>query len=137
MKESIQSYLQLIVTERNWSWTLIGILYIVLALAIRGWFVGPLFRAAKSSNRHLYGEIKTAYLRNSLWGWIFFLIPLIVFIVTWYRKELFPITIQDAAITLAATASFVLSIMLHMKAFGVAAIQTLHRALEKVSGRDI
>lgn len=136
MKDSMQSLLDVIVIERNWSWMLIVVLYLLIATIVRLWFLLPVVRAAKKVDRHLYHDIRSAFLKKSIWGWIFYLIPLALIAGIWYRKDIFPITVQDMLILLAALASFILSVLLHLKGFSLAAIQILHRALEKATGKE-
>lgn len=136
MNASFKAYFDVILVERSWSWTLVGILYLVVSLILRGFFMKPLVRAAKGLDRPIYQEIERAYSNHSLLGWIFFYIPLFIFIVLWYRQDIFPNTARDAFILLAV-ASFILSVLLHLKAFGLAAINILRETLDKVTGRNV
>lgn len=137
MTTTLKSYLDIILIERDWSWTLIGILYLVIGLVVRGWFLKPLSLRAKVLDRSLYHEIKKDYLRHSLAGWIFFILPLIAFIILWSRKDLFPVTIKDAFTASAAIVSFILSVLFHLQAFGVSALSIFKKTDDRETARDL
>ncbi len=129
--DSLKVFLEPILNERTWSWTVIGIAYLLIALIIRGWFLAPLARKTRELDRKQNHELKAAYLKRSFLGWIFFLIPFFVLIKLWNSVFTFPITVQDALTVLGGVVSFIISIILHLQAFGVAAIETLKRTTEK------
>ncbi|MDP3920850.1 MAG: hypothetical protein Q8R76_08605 [Candidatus Omnitrophota bacterium] len=125
MMETIQSYFDVLIRERSWSWSIVGIIYLVLGYLIRGWFLKPLANAAKTLAPKQYQEIKRAYLRRSLVGWITFLIPLAILGVFWTQTDLFPISGKEAISLIAALAFFILSVMFHLGSFAHAGIDTL------------
>lgn len=127
MKEMLQVYFNAILSERSWSWTVIGLVYVISGYTLRSWFLKPVVRKAKELDKPLWHKIKKAYLRHSPLGWIFFLIPLVISIVLWYREVLRPLTIKDAAAILTAVVSFILSIFCHLQAFGIAALEVLRQ----------
>ena len=133
----LNHYCRLILTERSWSWTVVGIAYILTGLLIRGFFIGPVERLAKKASRPMYDEIKSAYLIRAVWGWIFFLIPLVIFCGLWYRGAILPLSVQDAPVILIGIIGFTLSILFHLRAFAAAAILVLAKALDKANGRDL
>lgn len=128
MKETIRNYLETILAERDWSWTLVAILFILLGLVIRGWFLKPLVRKAKELDRALYHEIKAAYLRRSLWGWISFLLSVGLTILLWNEGTAFPFSLRDLAIVIGILSSLILSVLLHLVAFGLATLSVLKEA---------
>lgn len=126
---SLKPYLDVILTERTWSWTLIGILYLLSGFLVRSWFISPITRHLKPLSREAQNEVKKKYLQHSFWGWVFFLIPLCFFILLW-RSDILPFHVDDRYVVLAAILSFIFSIIIHLQAFGKAGLLTLKRASE-------
>ena len=130
--EILKSYWDIVITERSWSWSIVGILYLVSGYVIRGWFMRSLAVAAKSLELKQYQKFKQAYLRRSLVGWVLFLIPLAILAVFWMQTDLLPISGKEAIALLAALSLFILSIMFHLGAFARAGLDTLrHFSAEK------
>lgn len=125
MVNVLRSYLDIILQERFWSWSLIGILYVILGLMVRGWFLNSMIRRAKEVGSKYYHEIKKAYLKRSLLGWILFFIPLGILIVLWSRGMEFPLDRATQIWVHIAIASYTMSVISHMWAFGTAGIVTL------------
>ena len=126
---SLKPYWDVILAERTWSWSLIGILYLLSGFLVRSWFIQPLTSCLKQITRDLQQEVKKAYLRHSFWGWFFFLIPLGLFILLW-RSDLLPFRLDDRYVVLAALLSFIFSLILHLQAFAKGALLTLKRSSE-------
>ena len=132
--EMFKTYVEVILAERSWSWTVVGIFYLVLGLVIRGWLIGPIIHKAKELNRLPYEEFKRAYLKRAAVGWIFFLLSFVVVVGLWNREARLPLSIKEALAVLAAIVSFLLSILSHLQALGVAAVIALKRVSEKEAG---
>ena len=134
MDESLKATLEAILKERSWSWTVIGIAYLITGLTVRGWFLRPLIRRSKELHRKVYRHLKGAYLQRSVWGWIFFMLSFVIVVMLWNVAATFPITLEEAEAALAALVSFILSIIFHLEAFGMAAVATLKQVTEKEKG---
>ena len=130
MKEFLKPYLDAVLQGRDWSWTLVGLIYLIAGLIIRSWFLKPVVRRAKELDKKVYRQVKGEYLSRSVWGWLFFLITFMILVGLWNSSSGFPITEKQALLALAALASFILSIIFHLGAFAAAAIVTL----KKVTG---
>lgn len=130
MEEYIQVFFDHVMQERAWSWTVIGIAYLIAGLTIRGWFVGPVVRRSKNLNRKHYHDFKSAYLKRSIWGWLFFITSFLTVIGLWNTIITLPMTVKQALAILGAMVCFVFSIIFHLTAYGVAAIDTLKHAGE-------
>ena len=138
MNETLKTYWDVIWTERNWSWTLVGMAYTFVWLIVRGWFLGGLVRKARELEKRFYREIRGEYLKRSVYGWIFFLIPLITAIFLWQQNRvLSPSNLNDVFLVMTAAVSFILSILLHVRAFGLAAIVAMKQALEREISRSL
>ncbi len=120
----LKPYVDAILAERDWSWSFICILYLLGGMIIRSWFLGPLTARTRDIDKKLRRAVKKAYLKRSLPGWIFFFIPLAILIVLWQDRPL-PIKVERIHLLGAAIASYVLSIILHLRAFGTSALLAL------------
>ena len=125
----LKPYLDAILTERDWSWSFICILYVIGALVIRNWFFGTLAGKTRDLDKKLQRAIKKAYASRSLLGWIFFLFPMTILIVLWQDRPL-PVKVERCHLVGAAVASYIFSVILHLRAFGTAALLTLKRLSE-------
>jgi len=132
MMETLKAYVDIILLERSWSWSLVGIVYLILAFIIRGWFTKPVMRHAKTLESRYYHVFKNAYLKRAIWGWIFFLIPLFVVALFWTQSKVLPLSAEEALVLLGALASFILSIMFHLGALSFAGVD----AIKKISQPD-
>ena len=130
MGEHLKPYFDLILTQRDWSWAVVGIVYLIIALTIRGWFLNPLVRRSKDLEKKYYHDLKKVYLEKSVWGWLLFLISFLIVVFLWHTTIAFPITIPQAALALVTIICFVLSVIFHLIAFGIAATTTLKRATQ-------
>ena len=121
----LKPYFDAILADRVWSWSLLCILYILAGVFVRGWFMGPMTGRAKKLDGKLLRSIKSKYLKHSLLGWLFFFLPLGLFALLW--KDLLPLTIhfQEKFVIAAAGAAFVLSVIFHLQAFGIASFSVL------------
>ncbi len=77
----------LITSEKQWSWTLVGIVYLVGALFIRSLFFRFPVRETKEIDASLYSAVKTIYLKNSGLGWVLFSISFLLVIATWLEWQ--------------------------------------------------
>lgn len=138
MNETLKTYWDVIWIERDWSWTVIGIAYTILWLIVRGLFLGELIRKAKELEKRFYREIRGEYLKRSILGWLLFLVPLVILILFWQQGRVFlPSTPEDTLLILIAALSFILSILLHVRAFGLAAIVAMKQVLERETSRSL
>ena len=125
MNTFLQPYIDSILTERSWSWSLIGILYVLAALFIRSWFMGPLFSKARLLDHSLYSAIKHAYAKRSFWGWLLFFLPLVLFVLFWQNN--LPQNMGQTFVIAAGSGSLVLSIVFHLQAFGAGAVSVFKK----------
>ena len=121
MMTAIQPYIDLILKERSWSWALVCLLYILAALFVRGWFIGPLSIQMKMIEKKHLHQLKSRYLRQSVLGWLLFLLPLALIALYWQKKAL-PISIHEPWLVGIGFLSFILSVIFHLQAFGVSAL---------------
>ena len=125
----LKPYFDSILAERDWSWSFVCILYLICAMVIRSWFLGSLAARTRDLDKKLRRAVKKSYLKRSLFGWIFFFIPVGILIVLWQDRPL-PKQVERIHLIGASIASYVLSLILHLRAFGAAALLTLKRLSE-------
>jgi hypothetical protein len=129
--ETIRYYTDIILSERSWSWAIIGILYVLFALFVRSLMMRPLVSRYKQLPRELQHPIRSKYLKLSLFGWFFLALPPLGFAFFWIRKELLPISGTDLLLAALCALSFFVGIFCHSQAFGIAGILTLKQNYEK------
>ena len=123
MNESLKPYLDAILQERSWSWSLIAIVYLLIGFMIQMRFLKPARKLLKEIDQPLRGEITSTYRIHSLWAWLFFLIPLVMLILVWYfGLNIFQFQYHEWIIPALLALSYLLSIILHLQAFSVAAL---------------
>lgn len=121
----VDLFLEILNSERAWSWSVIGILYVVAAFSIRGFFLNPFKVQLDNLDKQHHSAIKKIYFRKSLMGWIFFFIPMIALIVFWLHPEFFIVLPRKVLLVIDVAAVLLVSILFHLQAFGVAALCVL------------
>ncbi len=135
MNSFLQPYIDSVLAERSWSWSLIGILYVLAALFVRSWFIGPLFSKARLLDHSLYSAIKHAYAKRSFWGWLLFFLPLALFVLFW--QNYLPQKITQTFVVSAGSSSLVLSIMFHLQAFGAGAVSVFKKHNDQAKEKSL
>ncbi len=132
MIERIQPFLDVILNERAWSWTIIGIAYLITGLIVRSWFLKPVIRYAKDMDRSYWHKIQGAYLKRAVGGWIFFFIPWVILVILWYQG-LNTCGKREYILLGLACISYAVSILLHLQAFAFAIVDVVKYLLQKQS----
>lgn len=125
MTELLNNYMKLIMEERFWSWSVIGILYLIAGSTVRGWFLNGVSARARALKSKYYHEVKQAYLRRSLPGWFLFFLPLVIFTFVWNQTATRPLAGIYLAALIVGGVSFLGSILAHLNAFAFAALTVL------------
>ena len=131
----IKPYLDIILAERSWSWSLIGILYVLAAFFVRSWFMNSLVWKAKQLDKSLYHAVKSAYLKRSVVGWFLFFVPLALF--TFFWQNLIPQKDKQFLIICGGTTAFILSIILHLRAFALGTLTVLKKHSENLKEKNL
>lgn len=121
-------YADLIVSERTWSWAVVGIVYLVGTLFIRSAIFRGLVRETKQTDPHLYSETKRLYLKNCITGWVVFSVSFFLIIGVWigWKNSLVekgPLALFCLLLPLL----FFLSIILHLIAYAEALLSILRQ----------
>ncbi len=127
MMDYIQAISDIVVWDRAWSWSVMGICYVGLSLIIRNFFLRPIVARAKNLKRAWYNDIKDNYNNRSIAGWIFYIFSLLLLIYIWTRPRLFPLDLNQILALAGAVFCYLFSILLHVQAFGTSSIITLKK----------
>ncbi|GEM_PF-6595099 len=76
-------YFDLMAAERYWSWSAVGMVYLVFTLIVRYLVFSRIFPKAKQAAGDAFPLIKHTYLKNSLPGWILYAISFLLLMVVW------------------------------------------------------
>jgi len=137
MTEIFNAYWNVILQERFWSWSIIGIIYLVFAFTVRGWFLNPMFRQAKDLRSRYYQELKQDYLKFSFWGWFFFFLPLIFFTFVWNQTAKEPLSLRHQIALVAGLLCFLWSVMVHMRAFSRACMTLMKELVDEKESQAV
>lgn len=119
--------------EREWSWSLIGLMSILLGLAVRSLFLKDVLRSMKIRNKSWYKRTLTYYQKKSLLGWIFFALFILGIILLWRMEQQFLKYFSFLEWFLCFLSLFFLSIFFHLRAYTQSIIEALQEnmALDK------
>lgn len=125
------NYLEAILTERNWSWSILAIGYLLLTMVVRQIAFRPLVQELKSFNAGLYRAAKRSYLKRSIGGWGFYLASLLLLIWAWeIREQSFHGVSLELILLVSCIFSFLISLISHFANFARALVSTLQSQTE-------
>lgn len=128
-----EELIHLIFNERQWSWSLVGLLSILLALGVRSLFLKDILRSMKIRNKSWYRRALTYYQKRSLLGWIFFGLFILGLVLLWRMEPLFLKYFSSLEWFLFFVSLFFLSVFFHLRAYTQSIIEALQEnvALDK------
>ena len=115
----------MILTQRAWSWTVIGILYLLVFLMIKGFFFRELLKRARALNSKWYHEIKKVYIKKCIAGWVLFLISFLMVVFFWQSGDFKRPSLYEVGMIFLILMTVLLSVISHLIAFGVSLIHVL------------
>ena len=123
-------YFDLILAERQWSWAIVAILYLMLAILVRLVIFRKIIHEAKQIDSSLYSTVKGIYLKNSYSGWILYFISFLLVIVLWLGWKNSPLgKVSLVILCLFLSLLFFLSVILHLTAFAKALLAVLRQRM--------
>jgi len=129
MTNFARNYPVFILSDREWSWTVIGAVYLAATLFVRLIVFRKIVQETKQIDPNLYSSVRSLYLKHSLGGWILFTISFILVTTVWLGRiglHSDPILLILFCLTLPTL--FFMSIILHIRAFSKALLTVLrHR----------
>ena len=127
-------YLDLILAERSWSWSLVAMAYLVVTLLVRQLVFRRVVRETRRLDPNVYSAVKKFYLRTSLGGWMVYLLSLLLVIAVWvaWKGPLFE-TGPLVSFCVLLLFLYFLSVILHLLSFtrGLLAILGQRIGVEK------
>lgn len=115
----------MVLTQRVWSWTVIGIGHLILFLLVRSFFLHGLIKRARSVNSKWYHEIKKVYMKKCAAGWILFLVSFLILILFWQTANLKQASLYEVGMVFLITFTVLFAIISHLIAFGTSVIYVL------------
>jgi hypothetical protein len=115
----------MILADRVWSWTVVGIGYLLVFLFVRGFFFHPLVKRAKTLNSKWYHEIKKVYVKKCIAGWIVFLVSFLIFIFFWQTANLKQPSLYEVGMVFLIVLAVLFAVISHLIAFGTSVIHVL------------
>ena len=114
-----------ILTQRTWSWALIGIGYLLVFLLVRSLFLHSLVRRARALNSKWYHEIKKVYMKKCIAGSILLLGSILILILFCQTANLKQASLYEVGIVFLIILTVLFAIMSHLIAFGTSVIHVL------------
>ena len=123
-------YLDQVVSQREWSWSVIGICYLLLSLSIRQLLLRKVVKATKDLGNDIFIGIRNAYLRESWGGWSIYLMSFLTVTTIWVGwKALAGERYILVLLSVAVTGLFFLSVILHLSALSQATLLIFRRRI--------
>ena len=125
MMDGLKYWAQEVFANRMTTWPVAAILFCLVVLSVRNFFLNSLFSKVNALGKRERKEVKKNYLSRAFAGWGFFGISLLLFIFMWRMDSLYPITRKIAGLVLAQTFFASLFITSHLQALGMALLDAL------------
>lgn len=123
--ENLTNLWHMVLTQRAWSWTVIGIGYLLVFLAIRHLFLQGLIKRARALNSKWFHEIKKAYTKKCISGWILFLVSFLILIFFWQTANLKQASLYEVGMVFLIILAVLFAIISHLIAFCFSVIHVL------------
>ncbi|OGX11944.1 MAG: hypothetical protein A2351_02360 [Omnitrophica bacterium RIFOXYB12_FULL_50_7] len=123
--ENLMNLWDRVLTERAWSWAVIGVGFLVLFLLVRGFFLHTLIKRARSINSKWFHEIKKAYTKKCIGGWILFLVSFLILIFFWQSANFKQASLYEVGMIFLIILTVLFAILSHVIAFGISVIHVL------------
>ena len=115
----------IVLTERTWSWSLIGIGYLLVFLLVRSFFLHTLLKRARAINSKWFCEIKKAYVKKCVAGWILFLVSFLIMVFFWKSANFKQASLYEVGMVFVIILAVLFAIMSHLIAIGASVIHVL------------
>jgi hypothetical protein len=123
--DNLMNLWNMVLTQRAWSWAVIGIGYLLVFLLVRSFFLHGLIKRARALNSKWFHEIKKVYMKKCLAGWILFLVSFLILIFFWQTADLEQASLYEVGMIFLIILTVLFSIMAHLIAFGASVIHVL------------
>ena len=123
--ENFTNLWNMVLTQRAWSWAVIGMGYLVLFLLLRSFFLHALIKRARSLSSKWYHEIKKVYMKKCVAGWVLFLVSFLILILFWQTANFKQASLYEVGMTFLIILTVLFAIISHLIAFGASVIFVL------------
>ncbi len=123
--DNIKSFWDMVLTQRTWSWAVVGIAYLIVFLLVRNFFFHSLLSRARALNSKWYQEIKKVYVKKCIPGWVLFLVSFMLVIFFWRSANLKQPSLYEASMVCIIVLTILLSITSHLIAFASSTVHVL------------
>lgn len=123
--ENLVNLWSMVLTQRAWSWTVIGIGYLLAFLLVRNFFLHGLIKRARALSSKWYHEIKKVYMKKCLAGWVLFLVSFLMLIFFWQTADFKQASLYEVGMIFLIILTILFAIISHLIAFGASAIHVL------------
>lgn len=122
-----------ILAERQWSWSVIGLLVILIGLGLRSLLLRNILHAMKVRNISWYKRTLSHYQKRSIIGWCFFSLCIIGITLFWTLESLLLTYFSLMEWMLIFVLLFSLSVFFHARAFAESIVEAMqdHVATDK------
>ena len=123
-----------LIKDRHSSWPFAGIAWSLISFLLRDMFLSSLFSRLRSLDKDVRRDVKRAYFAKALWGWLYFLISLGLFVVFWRFSPLEALRLTDYGVLAGALVFSQLFALAHLQAVGLALLSVLKQTARLESG---
>jgi len=123
--DSLMNLWNMVLTQRTWSWAVIGIAYLIVFLCVRSFFLHTLVKCARALNSKWFHEIKKVYSKKCFSGWILFAISFLILIFFWQTGNFHQPSLYEVGMAFLIALTVLIAITSHVIAFGASAIHVL------------
>lgn len=123
--DRLMSFWDTVLTQRNWSWAVIGLAYLLLFLMVRSFFMHQLIKSARAINSKWYQEVKKVYAKKCAGGWVLFLVSFLMLIFFWQDANFQQPSLYEMGMIFLIVLAVLLSILSSVIAFGISVVQVL------------
>lgn len=121
-----------LMTDRNFSWPIVGILLIIGTLVIRFFLLHDILRELKYHNKAWYKSAQTHYQKHSITGWVIYLVSIAGLILLWRFEPFFVRFANFLCWVLIFTVLLMLSYLIHLKKY----IKAIFKAMPAPAPQD-
>ncbi len=123
--DNFHYFLQSVISNRQASWPIAGIVWCLVCFTLRDLFLGMLFSRIRELDKPLRRDVKKAYFGHAFWGWMYFLLSLVFFLLFWRFSRFELLNKGDFLVLAGALVFSQLFALSHLQAVGLALLSVL------------
>ena len=123
--DNLMNMWNMVLSQRAWSWAVIGIGYLVLFLCVRSFFLHTLIKRARALNSKWFHEIKKTYSKKCFSGWILFAASFLMLVFFWQTGNFQQPSLFEVGMAFLIILTVLVASTSHVIAFGASVIHVL------------